>query len=286
MQTSNELQSWVKTVADAASSLADAEMATRQDKARRQHSFFSRLYDWLFPTQAERQEASAASILASAKAKGQQAASDWIRATALHCLNENGADSSRRTAQLSRIDDLRRRHGQVGAWLKLSQDAMCKLSTAASDCQSASSTELIDLVTTNKTISLLSSLETSSAADSVRSANASVRTLSEALPKRGSASVVDEPSDFLDLAVDIAFEPSFDVLSWLNMGRLDDAAHECRRLSEQLSPNHERLERLAKESQAQLDDAIRVLSTIELPYLTAAAEHVPALIKCAAPTSI
>lgn len=286
MHTSHELHRWVKTVSDAATALADAQMATHQDKARRQHSLLARLYDWVFPTRAERQEASAASILEAAKAKGQRAASDWIRSTALHCLNENGADSCRRTALLSRIGDLRQRQGQAAAWLELSQDAIRKLSAAASDCESASSTELIDLVTTNKTISLLSSLETSSAADSVRSANAAVRALSKALPKRGSASEVEEPSDFLDLAIDIAIEPSFDVLSWLNMGKLDEAANECRRLAEQLSPNHERLELLGKESQARLDDAICVLSTIELPYLTAAAEHVPALIKCAVPTSI
>lgn len=286
MHSSHELQTMASKVADAVTALVNARTAAQENKARRQHSLIFRLYDRLFPTHTERLEASAESALETAKADGQRVASDWITATALHYLNENGSDRHRRAEQLSEISKLQQHIALTADLLKLSQNAMQHLTNAAYDCNLAWAAELVDLFNKNKTISLDSKIKNSIAAASVRSANASVCALLEALQNHRSATMEAEPGDALELAVDIALEPGIDMLSWVNMPTVQEAAVECRRIAARLALSHDRFERLTKDSHTRLGQATEVLRKIELPYLAAAAEHVPTLIKSALPTRI
>ncbi len=286
MHSSHELQTMATKVADAVTSLVNARTASQENKARRQHSLIFRLYYWLFPLHTERLEASAESALETAKADGQRVASDWIKATALHYLNQNGSDRHRRAEQLSEISKLQQHIGLTADLLQLSQSAMQHLTNAAYDCDLAWAAELVDLFNKNKTISLDSRIKNSIAAASVRSANASVRAFLEALQNHRSATMEAEPGDALELAVDIAFDPGIDVLSWINMPTVQEAAVECRRIAARLALSHDRFERLTKDSHTRLGHATEVLRKIELPYLAAAAEHVPTLIKSALPTRI
>lgn len=61
---------------------------------------------------------------------------------------------------------------------------------------------MIDLFSSNKGVSVISSISASSAADSVRKANRALQALSEALPKRANSESFASPDDFFDLLVD------------------------------------------------------------------------------------
>jgi len=286
LHTSLELHYWAAKINAAGIDLIHAQQATLDDKALRQYSVWARLYDWLFPTQAEKQEATASDLLALTKWQAQQAAFAWIKSSAERNLSLHRADCQRHADQLVRVGRSRKRLEDVKNWYSLSEVAIDKLSRAAADCESASTTELLDLVSTSKAISALSSLEASSAANSVRMANAAVRALAEALPKRTAAYDVAVPDDMLDLVADLVFAPSFDVLSWLNMDKLDDAARECRQLADKLAPTHDRIKSAVEAANARLGGDINALKAIEKPYLTAAAALVPSIIQCKTPETI
>ena len=168
----------------------------------------------------------------------------------------------------------------------MAQDAHSQLIGAADDCSSASTTEMIDLFSSNKAVSVISSISTSSAADSVRRATRALQALSEALPKRATSESIAEPDDFLDLLVDLAIAPPLDIFSWINMGKLDDAADQCRKAAEQVEATLNKLNESSARAAAQREAEQQQLNQIAAPYILAAAKQVPSNFGVKAPTSL
>jgi len=283
VQISTELLESASVVHKANAALATAQQAVREDKARRKSSRWSRLVDWLFNTRVEVQLAEAHARLSRAKSNGNQAARQWMIEAAKHELARNPADSQLHTAQSGRVSSTYERSQKLGHWFQLAEEAYSALQSATSACRSASSMEMLDLLTTNKGIAVASSWETENAARSIRNANQKVQDLSAALPRRSAATEIDQPSDFLDLIVDLAFEPSFDILSWFNMSRLDDAARDCQRVAEQIEPLREKLRSAHSNATITHRSEVQRLRSIEAPYLAQAAVKVPDLIRCSPP---
>lgn len=260
-----------------------ARRVVEADKQGRAGSLMARLVDALTTTQPEAVLNDAEARLAAATDKGKKAAHAWIIATAGQRLADQPTDAGRHREQTQRLERVLSRARQVQQWLELAQAADSQLSVAHRACESASTTELLDLVSKNKAISALSYMDTSSASDAVKRAGRAVKELAEALPKRAEQAEIEQPDDLLDLVVDLAFDPGFDVLSWLNMGRLDDAAHQCRQAAEKLRPLLNRLHKLAGEAQARAEQERATLRSIEAPYLEAAAAEVPDVLRVPTP---
>ncbi|HDS1721464.1 hypothetical protein NPS53_08145 [Pseudomonas putida] len=285
MQISTELLESASVVRKANAALATAQQAVREDKARRKISRWARLVDWLFNTRVEVQLAEAHGRLSRAKSNGNQAARQWMVEAAKHELAGNPSDSQCHAEQANRVSSTHKRCQKLGHWFQLADSAHSFLESAADACRSASSMEFLDLVTKNKGIDMLSSWETDSAARSIRSANDAVRALAAALPKRSASSDIDQPSDLLDLMVDLTFEPAFDILSWFNMSKLNDAERDCRRVAEQVAPLKEQLRVAYSEATSKHRTEVQKLTSIEAPYLAKAAARVPDLIRCSPPNS-
>lgn len=130
---------------------------------------------------------------------------------------------------------------EIDHLLFLAQMAKSKLRAAASSCGSASSTELWDSFSSSKLISALSTFNTSSASRSLHEAQSALNDLAEALGN--TSENLRQVSDFMDLAVDFIYNPSLDILSFLNMGRLNEAAKSCRKAEQQVDQLIFRLER-------------------------------------------
>ncbi|EMP3151670.1 hypothetical protein WDX82_005127 [Salmonella enterica] len=284
MQITQEIQTWADLIATATGDLSRAQQALRDDKNRRQSSLRGRFVDWLTSTPAEKDVEDKTERLAAISANASKAAQQWIVNEARAGLQSSAEDMRRHTEQGQRIENARKRQERAGRLLDLAQTADEKLAEARSDCESASTTELLDLVSTNKALSVLSTFETSDAADSVKEAAAALKALSEALPKRSAAAEFDMPDDFLDLVVDLAIAPVFDILSFFNMQRLDKAASQCREASEKLAPLLARLQKLHHETLLRVSAEEAALRVIEAPYLQAAAALVPPTIRVQVPT--
>lgn len=285
MEVTKELLESASKVRLANTTLAAAQQAVREDKERRKHSRWARLVDWLFNTRVEVQWAKAHAALAATKSTGHQAARAWMVAAAKKELAGHTVDGQHHAEQSQRVSRASKRSKQIGHWFDLADAAYDSLQSAASACSSAAGMELLDLVTTNKGIAAASTWETDNAARSIRSANEAVQLLAAALPKRSATSDIDQPNDMLDLILDLAFAPSFDVLSWFSMSRLNDAERDCRRVAEQIAPLRDKLRVSYSDASAKHRAEVERLRSIEAPYLAQAASRVPELIRCAPPAS-
>ncbi len=105
------------------------------------------------------------------------------------------------------------KYNESGRRLKLAENARELLKTAKDECNSASTTEFLDMVTTSKAISILSAIDTSSASSSLKRAMGALKRLADEMPARQSPIDSNLPDDTLDLFVDLTINPVIDILS-------------------------------------------------------------------------
>lgn len=286
MELSPELHAWSEKLRTASDSLSNAQQNVRTDKEARKRSVWARIADLLLQSKAEKTEEKAAAELAHVQAQAMTFAGQWVVSTAKAALVGCEGDYARYITQRERVSTATKRHNQIDKWRGLAQDAHNQLLRAADDCSSASTTEMIDLFSSNKAVSVISSISTSSAADSVRRATRALQALSEALPERASSESLAEPDDFLDLLVDLAIAPPLDIFSWINMGKLDDAADQCRKAAEKVEATLNKLNESVLRAAAQRETEQQQLSQIAAPYIQAAAKQVPSSFGVQVPASI
>jgi len=260
-----------------------ARNVVAKDKQERAGSLVARLVDVFATTPPEAVLNDAEARLVAVLEKGRAAARTWIVETASQGLAEQPADAERHQGQGQRLERAQARARQVRRWLELAQLADNRLCAARSACESASMTELMDVVSTSTVISALSCMDTSSAAEAIKSAGVAVQALADALPKRVEQASIDRPDDVLDFVADLVFDPGFDVFSLFNMQRLDDAAEQCKQAGGKLRPLLDRLTKLAADAQAKAEQERAALRGIEAPYLEAAASQVPDALRVPAP---
>ncbi|MFT0701324.1 hypothetical protein [Citrobacter meridianamericanus] len=286
MHSTTAIQEWADKIAAASRNLDTARQALQRDKQQRETSLRAKFVDWLTTTPAEQAVEDARVQLAQVQGEARKFAEQWIVIKARAQLLASPADAQRHSAQLRRAETARNRQNRVRPLLRLAETARHRLDEAADACGSASNVELLDLVTTNKAVSLMSSVSTSSAGDAVRRAGEALKALSDALPKRSEATALDVPGDLLDLVVDLTFAPAIDLLSWFNMGRLNDAERQCREARRKLAPLLERLRKLDDDTAARVAAEAEALRAIETPHLQAVAALVPAEIGVQVPTDL
>lgn len=169
----------------------------------------------------------------------------------------NSPDSEFYQHQVNCWKEAQIKYNESGRLLKLAENARQKLITAINDCNSASSLELLEMLTTNKSISVISAMDTSSASNSLKKAMGALKRLADEMPDRQSSIDVCLPDDTLDLIVDLTINPALDILSWFNVEKLDNSEEQCskalkklQKLLEQLGDGHDLR---AKEYQLQLE---------------------------------
>ncbi|MFX4226348.1 MAG: hypothetical protein ACFHHU_00230 [Porticoccaceae bacterium] len=260
-----------------------AQRAVEADKVARSGSFIARAVDALSTTAAEAALREAATGLERTRKQTRMDARTWIRETARASLISNLVDKDKHEALCFQIERSEVRVARVWAWQRLARDADEKLSRAASMCSNASSMEVLDLVTSSTAISLISSGSTVDAGRSIQSARAAMKRLAKALPNHTEQLDVDVPDDMLDLVIDLTISPLLDVLSWFNIGKLNDARKQCLRAQQAIRPLVRQLNKLERELCTQRDAGRRELRYLEAPYLEAAAEKVPAVLQVPTP---
>lgn len=110
--------------------------------------------------------------------------------------------------------------------LMFGREAESDLRHAISSLDSARSMEMLDAVSSNKAISIMSTSSTSSAASAVRQAQQSVQRL--AAEAGAMSHALPHISDTFDFILDMTIDLPLDFMSWINMGRLSTAIDRCR----------------------------------------------------------
>ena len=275
MSDTRELYDHIARIDEASDQVAIARRALDHDKTTRKTSWFRWLIDLFSTTDAEANLAAAEEALDAATAAGRAAARQWVMDVARRMLEADDAQLVQHQSLSSAFDKANARYLRVADWLRLVERADRKLREAADNCESASTMEVLDLVSTNKAFSAMSYVSTSDASDSVRDAKRALQDVIDALPNRADTPDIGEPDDLLDLVFDFSFSPSIDILSWLNMSALDDAASGCRRARDKLKGLHEKLLPLSGECSHKAEVLAKQLRAMEAPFLAAAAAQVP-----------
>ena len=140
---------------------------------------------------------------------------------------------------------------------KLLQIADNKLSLASTDTDHTAKTELLDIFTKSKAISLWSSYASSSAQRSLQEAKQAINNLNQALAVIAEEKLDyddDIPIDILDLSVDLFFSPNMDILSMSNFSSLYSASSKFSQMKQALSDLDNKLEQYEFELQKYLSD--------------------------------
>lgn len=271
MSASASLEAAERAVASAKANLA-------ADKARRRNEgIWAQAIDFFTSTQAEEALERAEDALAQHKRKCEAWVRSWYagRVDALISQDEDAAQSLSQLRE--RAKSLDAVTVQAKKLLSLANEAAGSLDRAASACSSASSSEFLDAVTSNKAISMMSTLDSSNAKSALERAHQAVRRLKEALPT--SANVVQgemiDVDDTLDLIIDFAFDLPLDITSFLQMGSLDRAQKQCKDIEAKITPISAKLREQHAKAQAESEDAKAKLAAFIQPYGTLAKMDVP-----------
>lgn len=269
-----ELEAHANAVSLAEARRDAARDAVTADKAARAGSVLARVIDALTRTDAEKALEDAEAALAAARSTGQAAAEAWVSETAQAEFAADIVRARSRDALIRTAERLEARAVKVRGWARLAETARAKMSDAADACASASSSEFLDAVTSNKAFALMSHMDTSTAKSAVDAAQAAVRELSEALPDRVSGQEVEVPDDLLDLALDM-LGGGFDIFSFFNSQKLDAAAAACRSAEARLAPLAARLDALAQKAETDAAEPRAAVQDLEKPFYAAATARLP-----------
>jgi hypothetical protein len=197
-------------------------------------------------------------------------------------MAEDPVGVSRRSLQdaeclrtLTKLQDVERVLGVARA-------ARAKIEEAVVACKSACSMEVMDAFTSNKVISAMSHMKTSSARTNLVEAKAAIEALSAAMPERRETLDAEAPDDFWDLVLDFAEFP-IDFMSWVNKGKLDTAATKCVEAQKRIAKIIVDLSAVETQCRQAYEQEALLLAEIDRPYLIAALEFVPTALRFAIP---
>ena len=259
--------------------MAAAQRVVAADKQRRATSIFSRLVDAVLTTDAEAALVHAQDNLDKHQIAARQAVAAWVTATALQDIATNPEQSAKHQHQTGRRQRASERAGRVRAWVLLAREAEHRIKRAQAECESAMTTEMFDVLSKSKTVSLMSSWSNDTARSAVRQAEKAVRELVAALPKRAAEPTIDLPDEFFDMFGDIFFEPSFDLLSWFNLMTYEKSVDQCKSALRKLQPLKDQLTRIDSDLQGRLLFEQHAVDAIEHPYRVEALKRVPDVLK-------
>ena len=274
------IETQLKTLATdmqaAEQALTFARAQVSADKAqRRVAGVWARVVDFFSTTPAETNEHTARLNLERLQGLARDQVPSWLR-TQVNVTIALSTDQPAYASIHQRYTALASRRERVAALHRVASSAKDALEYAASQCSSASNMELLDAVSTNKTFSVLSSIETSGANDALRRAQAALQALAKALPRKAGSEDLPSVDDTLDLIVDFALDPAIDVLSFFNMSALNNASDNCNEVVRRVTP----LVRRITESLAKIDGLIeeqkQSIAKLESPYFENAVKLIPA----------
>lgn len=206
---------------------------------------------------------------------GTERAREWLDGMLADVLDRDPAIQ----AQISQLEDkvaaVSAQYERLDHWKALTEDASCALLSARSACSSARGTEVWDVLSTSKLASFASSATSWSASSEVREAERALQRLEEALKSGRGTKLADYWGDWPDLAVDLVSAPSLDVLSLLNLSRLNDVVRVLEKAQDRVMTLAMELDRMAHQVDRVLDDLKEELDSIGKPYRDALLEMIP-----------
>lgn len=263
---------------------ANARQHLIADKETRRSSLTARFVDWATNTAAEKTYQAAQENLSAVRAEALQVVETMIRSTALTSLNEDTDTASRRSHQNERAEFAQAALHSVQEVISLAQQAHEKLTEAAESCSSASTMEIMDAVSSNKGIALMSTAATAGAKSKIDNANQALTALVSKLRDREVPRLqTGLHSDMTDLVFDMALDLPLDIFSFMNIGKLSKAGDQCKEAAKKVTVLISDLSKIRDERLTTSAEEREKLLEIDRPYLQEAAKRVPDNLSFAVP---
>lgn len=147
--------------------------------------------------------------------------------------------------------------------------------TARDRCSSASSTESIDLFSSNSAISAISYFETSDAKDSVDTAISALSELIKKIPKKIDDVNISAPDDFFDTILDMSSFSFIDFSSYDNMVALDEAVEKCGKVIDNLGKVIINIDTIVNNIKLKIETYNMAILKIRKPYFDAVRSEIP-----------
>lgn len=188
---------------------------------------------------------------------------------ALAKLTERGTELASR---IQTLDKLQQEAGQVTR----------RLDSAISECQSASTGEMFDMLSKSKSMALLSHMQTETAKDSLKAADTALREFTARWPKRSAALELPAIDNTMDLFIDLCGGP--DLFSFFNMSALDDAAAACAKAKSQLESAIQNVALVRQSLKNQQGELLSHVHAVKTPFLAQAHGELPEPLREFAPS--
>ena len=240
---------------------------------RRSMSFLQRLHDAFVTTEEERTHGSAVTTKIAARKHLDTIVPDWHRMRTEALVDQNKARAAvdvieTRLRPLETIEETARDVHQMAT------NAVAALDNAIEALQSAQNYETLDIASSNKGISAISTMANSAARDKVRDAKEAIDLLSHKAKTAIDQQLI-APGDTLDFILDMTLDNIFDFMSLFNIGKLIDARHQCEKVRERVTIIEAQLRTkyLAAREDAQ---AVRnEVAIVKQPYRETALQEIP-----------
>lgn len=232
-----------------------------------------RIADSFIVTQDEESRDHAERTIASCDRQLTASVPDWVVAEAFRTLAADPASSEDNRRAMEAHAPSKRILEAATSLHGMAERAERDLEEAISALSSASTMEVMDAVSSNKAIAMMSHSQNQTASDAVEAAQASVDALKAETGRVGAdLSGID---DTLDLILDLAFDGPFDFMSFVNIGRIDAARRQCEQALAAVRQERLRLHGLmqrAQDAERPFRDAVDATTA---PHLASAAAKLP-----------
>ena len=185
------------------------------------------------------------------------------------------ADATRKTRDLKRdLEPLEKVETAARGLYAIGAQAVHALDRAISELETASTYETMDLVSSNKGIALMSSMQNSSASSAVQDASAAITRLSVAV-REDIPTELRLPHDTVDLILDMGLDSAFDFMSIFALQKIGEAKRGCEAARGRVAVVERRLaEALARET-ADADVVRRRIAEVRAPFHAQALGELP-----------
>lgn len=232
-----------------------------------------RMADSFIVTQDEESRDDAERTIASCDRQLATSVPDWVIAEACRTLAADPASTEKNRRAMEAHAPSRRILEAATSLHGMAAKAESDLEEAISALSSASTMEVMDAVSSNKAIAMMSHSQNQTASDAVEKAQGSVDALKAETDRVGAdLSGID---DTLDLILDLAFDGAFDFMSFVNIGRIDAAKRQCEQAIAAVRQERLRLHGLMQRAQDDERPFRDAVDATTAPHLAAATAKLP-----------
>lgn len=276
--TNISLQTIEEKLLHAQRQLKIAENAVEADKAKRT-GFFSQLVDFVIDTRVEKEHKQEQEKFEAVAAECKAQTLAWIDRQTVELIQASPSDNTLWSDLRDRRQNLEAILVPISKTEEQGRSALIALDDAAVKCNTAWWSEMGDRLSSNKLMSLASSMDTNSAKNAVHHAYGLTQTFQQSINEQKTQGGNHFNLEMADLLIDMTLAPVIDFVSMANMNKLDAAERECKEQYNKLIEPYNAIKERYNSLRADISELSKKMHTVEQKYRPQAEVGVPTALR-------